>query len=309
MAAVAVSARLLFLALVSLSVLAPPAAAQPWQRCGSSGNYTANSTYQANLARLATEVPKNASTSPALFAQGSVGSVPDIAYALTLCRGDATNASACGSCVATAFQDAQQLCAYDKDAAVFYDACYLRFSNQNFISSTTDNGNPLILFNSQNVSSPVKVFDAAVRALLNATGESAAENSTRRFATGEEAFDATDPTIYGLTQCTPDMSAAECRSCLGDIIGLIPGYLSGSQGGRVIGMRCNFRYEVYSFFSGAPTLRLSAPSSPPPAMPPAPANATPTAPPSGEISGTDSLVFSFFFCFRAMDRCILQTRF
>ncbi|KAF8700472.1 hypothetical protein HU200_034415 [Digitaria exilis] len=67
--------------------------------------------------------------------------------------------------------------------------------------------------------SPVKVFDAAVRVLLNATGDhaAAAANSTRRFDMGEEAFDASNPTIYGLTLCTPDMSPAECRSCLGDI--------------------------------------------------------------------------------------------
>jgi hypothetical protein len=47
------------------------------------------------------------------------------------------------------------------------------------------------------------------------------------------------------------MSSADCRSCLGSIISAMPQYLSGRQGGRIIGMRCNFRNEVYSFFSGA----------------------------------------------------------
>ncbi|CAN6219091.1 unnamed protein product [Urochloa humidicola] len=282
MAAVArLAASLLFVfGLASLSLLAPPAAAQnPWQVCGSSGNYTANSAYQANIARLATALSRNASASRALFAKGSDGTVPEIAYALALCRGDSSNATACGSCVAAAFQAAQQLCAYDKDATVYYDACYLRFSNQDFLSDTASNSNELILMNTQNVSSPVKVFDAAVRALLNATANYATANSTRLFATGEGAFDAANPTIYGLTQCTPDMSPADCRSCLGDIFGLIPQYLSGRQGGRVLGVRCNFRYEVYSFFTGGPSLRLPAPSSPPPALPPAPVNVTPTATP------------------------------
>nr|CAB3454533.1 unnamed protein product [Digitaria exilis] len=298
MAAAAVSARLLFL-LALVSVLAPPAAAEPWKVCGNSGNYTANSTYQGNLARLATAISRNASASPALFAKGSVGSVPEIAYALALCRGD-TNASACASCVATAFQGAQQLCAFYQDATIYYDACYLRFSNQNFLSDTGSNENQLIVRNGQNVSSPARAFDAAVGVLLNATGDNATANSARLFATGEEAFDASNPTIYGLTQCTPDMSPAECRSCLGDIIKyeLTPGFLSGRQGGRVLGVRCNFRYEVYSFFSGAPTLRLSAPPSPPPALPPAPVNATPTAPPpdstnnSGDIERLDSLLLA-----------------
>ncbi|RLM84942.1 putative receptor-like protein kinase [Panicum miliaceum] len=287
---------LLLLALASLSLLAPPAAAQtPWQVCGNSGNYTANSTYQRNLARLAAALPRNASASPALFAKGSVGSVPDIAYALALCRGDGANATACSACVATAFQDAQQLCAFGKDATVYYDACYLRFSNRNFLDDTASNDNELIVMKAQNVSSPVEAFDAAVRVLLNATGDYAAANSTRLFATGEEAFAAANATIYGLAQCTPDMSPADCRSCLGDGFGLIPQYLSGRRGGRVLGVRCNFRYEVYPFFTGGPSLRLPAPSSPPPALPPAPVNVTPAATPpdstnAGDIESIDSLL-------------------
>ncbi|CAL5083313.1 unnamed protein product [Urochloa decumbens] len=299
--------------------LAPPAAAQrPWQVCGSSGNYTLNDTYQNNIGSLSATLPKDASSSPTLFAKAAVGAVPDIVYALALCRGDSSNATACGSCVAAAFQAAQQLCAYDKDATVYYDACYLRFSNQDFltvidgeffilrhtgnISTTTSgknyvavvvelgsssNGNELILMSSENVSSPINVFDAAVRALLNATADYSVVNSTRLFATVEGAFDAANPTIYGLTQCTPDMSPADCRTCLGGIISMMPQYLSGSQGGRVLGVRCNFRYEVYSFFTGGPSLRLPAPSSSPPlALPPAPINVTPpTATPPGNRVG------------------------
>jgi hypothetical protein len=51
-------------------------------------------------------------------------------YALALCRGDA----AANACAAAAFQDAQQLCAYAKDVAIYYDLCYLRFSNWDFNS-------------------------------------------------------------------------------------------------------------------------------------------------------------------------------
>jgi hypothetical protein len=90
----------------------------------------------------------------------------------------------------------QQLCAYDKDAAVYYDACYLRFSNQNFIASTTNNGDPIILMNSQNVSSPVRAFDAAVAVLLNATGDYAAANSSR-FGTGKRVSTQATPPSTG----------------------------------------------------------------------------------------------------------------
>nr|BAC57305.1 serine/threonine kinase receptor precursor-like protein [Oryza sativa Japonica Group] len=259
----------------ALLLVAPMAAAQPWQFCGQSGNFSANSAYQSNLRQLSATLPKNASA--ALFAAGSLGTVPDIVYALALCRGDA-NASACESCVDNAFQGGQQLCPYNKDVFIVYDLCYLRFTNRNLLASATDNGSPMMLMNAQNASATAEVFDAAAATLLNATSGYAAANSSRRFATGEEAFDAADPTIYGLSQCTPDMSPDDCRSCLGGIIALIPQYFGRKRGARVIGTRCNYRYEVYPFFAGGSMLRLpapAAPAAPPPA--PGPANMTPPA--------------------------------
>ncbi|CAN6168286.1 unnamed protein product [Urochloa humidicola] len=260
--------------------LAPLAAGDPLGNfCGTSGNYTMNDTYQANIQSLSNTLPKNASLSPELFATAKLGSVPDIVYALALCRGD-TNASACSDCVTAAFQDAQQLCAYNKDATVFYDPCLLRYSNQNFLaSSNSGGGSVLILMNTQNVTAPFKVFDAAVGALVNATADYAASNSTKRFGTGVEGFrtfDANNPTIYGLAQCTPDMSPAECRSCLSGIIQMGPKYFSGKQGGRILGLRCNYRYEQYSFFTSTPLLQLPEPAVGAPAPSPAPVNGTPT---------------------------------
>ncbi|CAN6211860.1 unnamed protein product [Urochloa humidicola] len=253
-------AAVLLLAVASL--LLPPAAAQPsWPVCGNSGSYMENSTYQSNLDQLSATLPTNASR--ALFATAAVGAAPDIVYTLALCRGD-TNASTCESCVTAAFPEAQMLCDSDEDVAVFYDDCSLRFSNQNFLADSSK-ANLTMITSQQNVSSPAEVFDAAVGILLNATGNYAATNSSRRFATGEEGFDSRYPTIYGLAQCTPDMSPAACRSCLDDIISLMPKYLSRRQGGRIIGVRCYFRYELSKFFTGDPTLRLQTPLAPAPA--------------------------------------------
>ena len=282
------TATALFLALT----IAPLAAGDPLgQFCGTSGNYTRNSTYQANIQRLAATLPRNTSASPTLFATDTVGAVPDIVYALALCRGD-FNASACSDCVATAFQDAQQLCAYNKDATVFYDPCLLRYSNQNFLADPNSNGRgtALILMNTQNVTAPFKVFDAAVAVLLNATATYAAANSSKRFGTGVEAFqsfDSNNPRIYGLAQCTPDMSPADCRSCLSGIIQTGTKYFSGKQGGRVLELRCNYRYEQYSFFTTTPLLQLPEPTVGAPAPAPAPAvvNGTPTPPTTGGARG------------------------
>lgn len=251
--------------LLLTSLLAPLASAQPWPVCGDGGGtYTVNSTYQSNLNQISATLPTNASR--ALFATAAVGAVPaEIVYALALCRGD-SNASTCKSCVATAFPYARQQCGFDEEVAVFYDDCSLRLSKENFLADSSK-ANLTVIPNPdlEYVSSPVEAFDAAVSLLLNATSNYAAMNSSRRFATGEKGFDSSYPTIYGLAQCTPDLLPADCRSCLHDIIVLTPQYLSGMQGGRIMGVRCYIRYELNKFFNGNPTLRLQTPFAPAPA--------------------------------------------
>uniref|UniRef100_A0A0D9WZX7 Uncharacterized protein n=1 Tax=Leersia perrieri TaxID=77586 RepID=A0A0D9WZX7_9ORYZ len=256
---------------------APPlAGAQPlpWQLCNAtSGNYTEGSTFQANVRALAKALPGNASSSASLFATGAAGAAPDKVYAIALCRGD-TNASSCAACVANAFNNAQQLCALNKRATMFDDPCILRYSDQDILANVTDNRGMFVAWNYNNVSAAkAQAFDAASGRLVNATADYAAADSVKRFGTGEVGFDdVTYPRIFSLAQCTPDMSAAECRSCLGDIIRrMTPRYFVGKPGGRVFGVRCNFRFESYSFFAGRPLLQLPGP-------PPPPANMTPPAP-------------------------------
>ncbi|EES17896.1 cysteine-rich receptor-like protein kinase 10 [Sorghum bicolor] len=244
----------------------------PQQVCNdTSGNYTENSAYQANIRLLQSALPNKASSSPALFATGTAGTGADAAYALALCRGD-TNASSCASCVSEAFVYAQQLCALKKGATMYNNPCILRYADWDFLANTTDNRGKLIAWSFDNVSSSAApAFDAASGRLVNATADYAANNSARRFGTGELPFDQTYPKIYSLAQCTPDMTAADCRTCLGTIIRTFtPTYFTGKHGGRVLGVRCNFRFETYQFFSGRPLLQLLAPPGPPPSPSPQP---------------------------------------
>uniref|UniRef100_A0A453BDE6 Cysteine-rich receptor-like protein kinase 10 n=1 Tax=Aegilops tauschii subsp. strangulata TaxID=200361 RepID=A0A453BDE6_AEGTS len=231
-----------------------------WQECDNSRNYTANGAFQSNLNQLSSTLPTESSSSPTLFATAAVGAVPDIVYALSLCRGDTTNASACGDCVANAFRDAQQVCPYNMDVTIYYDPCFLRFSNQNFLTSI-DNTKRHIMPNGENVTSQAATFDAAVGVLLAAVSDYAALNSSTQFGTGVEDFDVSTPRIYALAQCTPDMAPADCRSCLEGIVNVMPKHFSRRQGGRILGLRCNYRFELYPPFSGSPLLHLPAPAS------------------------------------------------
>ncbi|CAN6326250.1 unnamed protein product [Urochloa humidicola] len=265
--------------LLASSLHKPPlaAAAQdeqpppPWLLCGPtpvSGNYTANSTYEANINLLAATLPANTSAAAFLYATASVGAVPDIVYALALCRPDATAADGCERCVAGAFVGAQRGCPLFKDAMAFYDLCQLRFSNRNFFLDDDYIVNTYALQGPHAIDAgggaarraAVEAFDAAVGRLVNATAGYAAENtSPARFATGEEGFEdegITTTKIYAMAQCTPDRTVDVCRTCLNAIVSQLPSYFSGRNGGGVFGVWCSFRYQVYPFFSGQPMLQL-----------------------------------------------------
>uniref|UniRef100_A0A0E0LLS6 Uncharacterized protein n=1 Tax=Oryza punctata TaxID=4537 RepID=A0A0E0LLS6_ORYPU len=247
----------------------------PWVLCAPyppSGNYPKNSTYQANLDLLSTTLPKNTSSSPAMYVTATVGDVPDKVYGLALCRGDA-NASACEGCVAAALRDAPRRCPLVKDVLIFYDLCQLRYSNRNFFLDDDYFVTTYTLQRSRRVSAEaaaVAAFDAAVALLVNATADYAAADSSRRYGTGEEEGldNSNRPKIYALAQCTPDKTPEVCRSCLSTVIGQLPNEFSGRTGGGMFGVWCNFRYEVFPFFSGRPLLQLPAfVETPPPPSP------------------------------------------
>jgi Salt stress response/antifungal len=238
-----------------------------YNSCGSTGNYTANSTYSTNLQTLFTNLTKSAtnSTTNFGFAKASVGSVPNLISGLVLCRGD-VNYSDCSSCLTQATQDIQNICPFYKEATIYYDYCLLRYSNQNFLSST-DNSNQIIMYNTQNVSVSFTRFDNLVDYVMNSTADYAAFNNSKKFGTSQ--MNTTGfPEIRGLVQCTPDMSGSNCESCLQDLIGQMPKWFSGKQGGRILGVRCNIRYEIYSFYNGAALLTLTPPAENAPAPAP-----------------------------------------
>ncbi|XBI32689.1 hypothetical protein VPH35_056111 [Triticum aestivum] len=200
------------MAIVLLLLLLPFVGAE-WQVCGgSSGNYTSNSTYQANLLLLSSTLPNKAVSNTTLFATATAGHDPDIVYALALCRGDTIDASDCETCVAAAFPDAQQICPYNKDATLYYDACMLRFSNHNFLvaNSTQDQMSWITLRNNLNFTTGGDSAKHLLLMRLNSTAQAAA-NSSRRFTTSRLGINLI-PTVYCLmqTQLTQEGVADYC---------------------------------------------------------------------------------------------------
>nr|XP_040241853.1 cysteine-rich receptor-like protein kinase 10 [Aegilops tauschii subsp. strangulata] len=247
------------MAIILILLLLPFVGAE-WQVCGSSGNYTSNSTYQANLLLLSSTLPNKAvSNTSSLFATATVGDAPDIVYALSLCRGDTTDASDCESCVAAAFEDAQQSCPYNKEASLYYDACMLRFSNHNFLlaNSTEDHMSWITIRNNLNFTTGGDSLKHLLLMRLNSTAQAAAKSS-RRFTTSRLGVNLVPTTVYCLMQCTPDLTLDDCTACLQLVLKHTLKSLDGAQGGRILGTRCSMRYELYHFYEGVPMLAIPA---------------------------------------------------
>ncbi|XP_044973760.1 cysteine-rich receptor-like protein kinase 10 [Hordeum vulgare subsp. vulgare] len=278
--------------LLLLLLLMPASATAIGHVCGSGGNYTANSTYQSNLAVLNATLPGNASSSPQLFvtatANATANSTAGVVRALALCRHDTTNLTACRECVASSFAYAHKMCPNHTAATVYYDydevnalkpGCLLGFSgDRGFLtpaSGTTGNGTFFQYFNTVNIAGNAGVVAAAVRQLLAQTARNAAV-AARRFATGfmQSIGDGTTPTLYSLAQCTPDLSAGDCLACLQRLVGSINATNNLRLGGRIFRLRCNVRFETFMFFDDKNMQRIPSPSSMAQAPAPAPAPAS-----------------------------------
>jgi hypothetical protein len=89
-------------------------------------------------------------------------------------------------------------------------------------------------------------FQAAAQNLLNKlSGEAAPQTNRSAFGTALDSF---SQTIYGLVQCTRDLSTADCTTCLSYAINKI--FTSDPTAGvQYWSQSCILRYEIYPFFN------------------------------------------------------------
>ncbi|KAK6919433.1 Gnk2-homologous domain [Dillenia turbinata] len=208
--------------------------------CFSQENYTSNSPYSTNLNDLLDVL--SSQTPPTGYGQGSVGQGSDRVNGLALCRGDVKSLD-CKSCVTEARKEILNRCPYYKGAIIWYDYCLLKYSNVKFFGQI-DNSNKFYLYNVQSVNDPA-TFNENVKELLTSLTNKAYVSSML-FSTGEAKL-GNSVTLYGLVQCTRDLSSSDCKKCLDGAIGELPNCCDGKEGGRVVGGSCNFRYEIYPF--------------------------------------------------------------
>ncbi|XP_038710372.1 cysteine-rich repeat secretory protein 38-like [Tripterygium wilfordii] len=253
------TSRTIFLSCAIFIQLFALTTAKPnYQFCYDTGNFTTNSTYQSNLNQVLSSISSDTEISNGFY-NFSSGENPDTVYSIGLCRGDVKH-EICRSCISNATQDIKNLCPIQKAAIVWYDNCMLRYSNRS-IFGRMETGPYFWMYSMINVTERSEFNQAANSLLANLTSEAASGDSRLKFATGSTITASSQP-IFGLVQCTPDLSMEDCSGCLTFIRNLLPQCCDGRQGGRVIGPSCHFRYEKEQFYDVI-AADVPSPDSPP----------------------------------------------
>ncbi|XBJ10707.1 hypothetical protein VPH35_015521 [Triticum aestivum] len=263
-----------------LLIDAAMAAADPWSTdCPSDANYTRGGVFQANLDALLSVLPASASAASG-FAKKATGVAPDEAYGLAQCRAD-VSASDCRTCLDASVRDVATKCPGQKRSVLFYDDCFLRYSNVSFFGAA-DTSWQAHLCNRDNATQP-ELFKTQLGALMSNLSSRAA-SSLRLFAVGTADF-TPFARIYGMSQCTGDLASDDCNFCLTLAVSSIPTTCDEKQGGRVAYQSCSIRYEPYAFYSAQ---GIEAAMSPPASPPPPALNGSDHSGPAGRAGNDDA---------------------
>ncbi|MCD7471719.1 hypothetical protein HAX54_012349 [Datura stramonium] len=208
--------------------------------CSIAGTFQPDSPYAQNLKVLLEYL--NLKTPPTGFFTSSVGIKPDKVYGLSICRGDVSSAT-CKLCVTDASQQIRKRCPFNKEAIIWYDYCLVKYSDECF-KGEIDNKNQFNWWNGT-VTNP-ETFNLMTKELMGCLAERA--SSVPDFFATREIDIEKGQKLYGLVQCTRDLSKEDCKKCLDGNIAELSNCCAGKRGARVVGGSCIVRYETYPFF-------------------------------------------------------------
>ncbi|KAE9465706.1 hypothetical protein C3L33_02388, partial [Rhododendron williamsianum] len=270
---------------------------------GTTSTYALNSTYKTNLDTLFSALSSHSNNSSNGFYNFTAGSPPDIAYGLFLCRGDISS-DECQDCIVYATQNVVEWCPKSKRVTVWLERCMLRYSNK-YIFARQDRGYMAKMHNVNNITNETYFNQVLGKVMDDIVNRSSSDDSGKKFATAQFYYSPLH-TLYGLAQCTPDISNSDCNTCLRDCISAFPSCCDGKQGAIVRLPSCNVRYEIYQFYDAS--FGATPPPPTPVLRPPPPSTTTTSSPGNGGVSsqviaaivasiGVVVMLFIAGFCF------------
>ncbi|XP_022720553.1 putative receptor-like protein kinase At4g00960 [Durio zibethinus] len=209
------------------------------------GNYTANSTYQANLNSIVSQFSSLTEFNYGFF-NLSAGVSPDNVNVIALCRGD-LNQSQCNSCLNYTATELEQFCPSNKEATAWSELCLVRYANRDMYGML-ENDPRTCAYNPANASNPDQFNQALSELLNNLSSEAAAGGPLRKYAAGK-ATAGNLQTVYATVQCTPDLEEINCTTCLNFAMSELQKCCYGRIGCRVLRPNCVLRFESNPFYN------------------------------------------------------------
>ncbi|RZC73036.1 hypothetical protein C5167_048518 [Papaver somniferum] len=218
--------------------------------------YTSGSEYETNLKKiLLPSLVSNGSING--FFNTSVGTnANNTVYGLVQCRGD-ISMDACKTCLNESTAVVIQKCLKHIDVDVHLETCLLSYSNTRFFGLVDKIVPQTFSWIPENVTDPV-LFNHQLGILMNNLESNATLKSSKFEVDSIEYNDFSN--IYGIVECTRDLSRDSCTSFLQDMISRIPGYLNGLRGGHIYTQSCFLRYYDHLFYELVPPPPPSGPS-------------------------------------------------
>jgi len=211
--------------------------------CSTSGNYTDGSQYKKNLDQLLAALPTAAGDN-GWFYNGTAGTGADQVFGLIMCYAD-RNATQCLECLAGAPAGITALCPGSRNVSAAYDACVLRYSDTDFFSMASRDEAYYFYVIWPSTVDQARLEDAR-SSLMNRLARTAP--GSLLFVANESApLAGSSDSVYGLAQCTRDLTAIECSWCLNTYIALLPGRFPNNTGGALKGYSCYVRYSIGAF--------------------------------------------------------------
>ncbi|XP_040385274.1 L-type lectin-domain containing receptor kinase IX.1-like [Oryza brachyantha] len=236
--------------------------------CSTTGNYTGDSQYKKNLGQLLSTLSTAAATG-GWFNATSVGDGADQVFGLLMCYAD-HNAAQCEECLAGAPAGITQACPGSRTVRANYDACLLRYSNETFSELTYGADARVALYEpAATYVENMTTMDSARWQLMWKLAWRAGDTALRLSSGSREYADRRlgSSAIYGLAQCTRDLAASECSTCLSRFVAKLTRIFPNNSGGAIKGPSCYVRYNLWPFDITMPPPPLPSPA--PPAPPPA----------------------------------------
>ncbi|GMP75315.1 hypothetical protein CsSME_00032458 [Camellia sinensis var. sinensis] len=214
--------------------------------CKHNGNYTAGSQFEDNLKiLLIRSLYNNGGDS---FSNITQGDDPDKVYGLFLCRGD-VQPSICKNCIDTAGVEILKNCSPYKEAIIWYDECFIRYSNSSF--STMEIFPQFYTWNATNATQPDNFNEILGKTFSNLSIVATSNPLNHMYATSQTNVTSSTK-LYSMVQCTPDLTPTDCRTCLNSVVSELLKSVAGKKGGRSASPSCKIRYELYPFLLDPP---------------------------------------------------------